>query len=107
LIQDAREVLPDSKRARIEVQAMKKRKIRIAHLLLTIERNGDGFLARCPTVEGAFAEGDTVGEAIFNCLDVVRMILDYKKERGETLLQSVSESLTAKKEIAFTIPVEV
>ena len=86
---------------------MKKRKIRIAHVPVTVERNDGGFLARCPTIEGAFAEGDTVGEAIFNCLDVVKMICAYRKERGETALEDISEDMPARKEIAFTIPVEV
>jgi len=86
---------------------MRKRKIKIAHLLLTVERNDDGFLARCPMVEGGFAEGDTVGDAIFNCVDVVRMIFEYRKERGEPLLERLSENLPRRKEITFTMPVEV
>ncbi len=32
---------------------------KIAHLPLAIERNDDGFLADCPLIHGAFAEGDT------------------------------------------------
>lgn len=56
--------------------------IRIAHLPVTIERNDDGFLASCSLIQGAFAEGDTREEAIFNCLDVVKMILAYRDERG-------------------------
>jgi hypothetical protein len=80
---------------------MMKGKVKIAHLPLTIERNGDGFLARCPLIQGAFAEGDTVAEAIFNC------IFAYRKQRGERLFDGDVEALPAKKEIAFTIPVEV
>lgn len=86
---------------------MRKRRVRIAHLLLTVERNDGGFLARCPMVKGAFAEGDTVGEAIFNCVDVVRMICEYRKERGEAALEGVLEDLPVKREITFTMPVEV
>ena len=86
---------------------MKKQKVRIAHVLLTVERNNGGFLARCPTIDGAFAEGDTVGEAIFNCVDVIKMICAYRKERGEKVFEESSEDLTARKEIAFTMPVEV
>jgi len=40
-------------------------------------------LANCPLIQGAFAEGDTIEEAIFNCLDVIKMILEYRDERGE------------------------
>jgi predicted RNase H-like HicB family nuclease len=86
---------------------MRKRKVKIAHLLLTVERNGDGFLARCPVVQGAFAEGDTVAEAIFNCVDVVGMIGAYRKERGERVFEGMSEDLTTNREISFTMPVEV
>jgi len=86
---------------------VKKQKVRIAHVLLTVERNNGGFLARCPVIDGAFAEGDTVAEAIFNCVDVVKMICAYRKERGEEVFEGMSEDLPARKEITFTMPVEV
>jgi|YNPNPStandDraft_1061719.scaffolds.fasta_scaffold26751_4 predicted RNase H-like HicB family nuclease len=84
-----------------------KRKVQMTFLPLTLERNGDGFLARCPLIQGAFAEGDTASEAIFNCLDVIQMIFAYRKERGESPFEGPLEELPAKKEIAFTLPVEV
>jgi hypothetical protein len=31
------------------------------------------------------AEGDTVEEALFNCIEVVKMIAAYRAERGESL----------------------
>jgi predicted RNase H-like HicB family nuclease len=50
-----------------------------------MEANDDGFLARCAdTCGGAFAEGDTIEEAIFNCVDVIKMIGDYRTEHGES-----------------------
>ncbi len=45
----------------------------------------DGYLATLPGMQGAFAEGDTVEEALFNCVDVVKLIFEYRKERGEEL----------------------
>lgn len=45
-----------------------------------IEGNEDGYLARIPNIQGAFAEGDTPQEAIFNCLDVLSMIIEYRKQ---------------------------
>ena len=54
-------------------------------LSLVLESNEDGYLASVPGVQGAFAEGDTIEEAIFNCVDVVKMIIAYRKERGESL----------------------
>lgn len=83
------------------------RKKKIVLLPLVIERNGDGFLVRCPLIQGAFAEGDTVAEAIFNCLDVINMIAAYRKERGEPLLDGLAEDINLKKAVSFTIPVEV
>ena len=38
-----------------------------------------------PGLQGAFAEGDTVEEALFNCVDVVKLIAAYRAERGESL----------------------
>lgn len=54
-------------------------------LSLIVEINDDGYLARCPGIQGAFAEGDTIEEAIFNCVDVIKMIAEYRAERGESL----------------------
>lgn len=52
---------------------------------IKIEMNEDGYLATLPGIQGAFAEGDTVEEALFNCADVVKLIFQYRKERGEDL----------------------
>ena len=54
------------------------------YLTMVIEPNDDGYLARCPGIQGAFAEGDTIEEAMFNCVDVVKVIAAYRAERGET-----------------------
>jgi predicted RNase H-like HicB family nuclease len=55
-----------------------------AFLPIVLERNDDGYLASVPGVSGAFAEGDSVEEAIFNCVDVVKLIIAYRTERGES-----------------------
>ena len=54
-------------------------------LSLLLEVNGDGYLASVPGIQGALAEGDTMEEAIFNCVDVVKMIAAYRADRGESL----------------------
>ncbi|MGC8765793.1 MAG: type II toxin-antitoxin system HicB family antitoxin [Brevinematia bacterium] len=59
---------------------MKNKTIMVSFL---IEPNGDGYLASVPGIQGAFAEGDSIEEALFNCVDVIKMILDYRKERNE------------------------
>ena len=53
------------------------------YLTMVIEPNDDGYLARCPGIQGGFAEGDTIEEAMFNCVDVVKVIAAYRAERGE------------------------
>lgn len=50
-------------------------------LSIVIEMNDDGYLASVPGLPGAFAEGDSVEEAVFNCVDVVKMIAAYRAER--------------------------
>ena len=64
---------------------------------IRIEKNDDGFLAACPSVEGAFAEGDTEFEALYNLFDVIRMIGEYKQE----------EMKSSGKSVKFTIPITV
>lgn len=85
-------------------EQVRKKESHTLLLSVVIEKNDDGFLAMVPGVQGAFAEGDTVEEAIFNCLDVFKIIADYRKERGESMgfntLQWTSET-----KMTFAIPV--
>jgi predicted RNase H-like HicB family nuclease len=73
---------------------------------VVVEANDDGFLATAPDLQGAFAEGDTVDEAIFNCIDVVKMIVAYKVERGEAIGYN-EVLLTPDTRITFSLPVSV
>ena len=65
-------------------KATRTKKSQMSLLSVVIIKNGDGFLAKVPGIQGAFAEGDTIEEAIFNCIDAVKIIADYRKERGES-----------------------
>lgn len=79
---------------------------KILYLTVIIEPNNDGYLARCPGIQGGFAEGDTIEEAIFNCVDVVKMIAAYRAERGETL--GINEvSLSPNMQLSLSIPVGI
>ena len=79
---------------------------RVSFLSLILESNDDGYLARCPSIQGAFAEGDTIEEALFNCVDVIKMVLAYRAERKEPA--GVSEViLTPKAQVTVSIPVEI
>ena len=76
------------------------------YLSVVLEINEDGYLASVPGLQGAFAEGSTVEEAIFNCVDIVKLIAAYRTGRGETL--GISEvDLTPKTRITVAIPVGV
>jgi predicted RNase H-like HicB family nuclease len=71
-----------------------------------IERNDDGYLVSVPSIQGAFAEGDSIEEAIFNCVDVLKMIFDYRRERGEAVGFDAVK-LTAKTRMTVALPVGI
>lgn len=75
-------------------------------LSVELEKNDDGFLAKIPGIKGAFGEGDTIEESIFNCVEVTKLILQYRKERNENL--GFNEiKFTKNSRLAFTIPVGI
>jgi len=75
-------------------------------LSFILEQNDDGYLASVPGIQGAFAEGDTIEEAMFNCIDVVKMIAAYRAERGESLGFNEIE-LTPNTRMTVSIPVGI
>ena len=54
-------------------------------LSIILTPNDDGYLASVPGIQGAFAEGNTIEEAIFNCIDVVKMIAAYRIEQRKKI----------------------
>jgi len=79
---------------------------RAVFVSVVVDVNDDGYLASVPELQGAFAEGDTVEEAIFNCVDVVKLIAAYRAERGESLGFNQVE-LTPETRMTLSIPVGV
>jgi predicted RNase H-like HicB family nuclease len=77
-----------------------------AFLSMVVELNNGGYLARCPSIQGAFAEGDTIEEALFNCVDVIKMILAYRAERGESP-RFDEVTLTSEMQVTVSVPVGV
>lgn len=69
-----------------------------------IESNGQGYLASVPSIQGAFAEGDSIEEALFNCVDVLKLILAYRSERGEPIGFDTVK-LTANTRMTIALPV--
>lgn len=79
---------------------------KVRYLSIMVEPNDAGYLARCSRVQGAFAEGDTIEEAIFNCVDVVKMIASFRSERGENI--GLDEFvLEPDVRVSVAVPVEV
>ena len=50
---------------------------------IIVEFEDDIYIARCPVIQGAFAEGETPEDAVKELVDVLKMILEYRKERKE------------------------
>lgn len=40
-----------------------------------------GYHARCPILQGAWADGETIEESVENLRDVIKSILKYREER--------------------------
>jgi predicted RNase H-like HicB family nuclease len=79
---------------------------RALFLSFVIVPNEDGYLASVPGLQGAFAEGDTVEEAIFNCIEVAKLIMAYRKERGEPLGYTEVD-ITPETRITLSVPVGI
>ena len=75
-------------------------------LSLVVEKNADGYMASIPGMQGTFAEGDTMEEAVFNCVDVAKLIAAYRSERGEDLGFNRID-ITPATRLAVSIPIEV
>jgi predicted RNase H-like HicB family nuclease len=58
------------------------RDTRAIYLSLVLEANEDGYLASAPGIQGAFGEGDTIEEAIFNCVDIDGIIAACNTTNG-------------------------
>ena len=48
------------------------------------QESKNSFVAECPQVEGAWAEGRTAEEAVENCKDAIKGVLEYRKEHNIT-----------------------
>ncbi len=69
-------------------------------MFVQIEPNDDGFLASCPQIQGAFAEGETEFEAFYNLVDVLQGISEYRKTTHR-------KKQLEKKKLEFEIPIGV
>lgn len=51
-----------------------------------------GFHVKCPKLQGAWADGDTVKEAVDNLKDVIKHILEYQQKRREKIFETAAVS---------------
>ncbi len=54
---------------------------KVLGLPVVISWEEDVYIARCPLIQGAFAEGETPEEALKELSEVIKMILAYRAER--------------------------
>ena len=63
-----------------------------------IRKAPDGyFIASCPVIPEARAQGKTYAESLANIKEVIELCLEYRKERGEEIPQ---ETQTEKVKVA-------
>ena len=59
-----------------------KAKSRDTQVPVFIEKDEDGFyVVECPVFEGCYSQGKTVDEALRNIREVIRLIVEEKKNR--------------------------
>jgi predicted RNase H-like HicB family nuclease len=63
-------------------------------LSIVIEKDNDGYYAFCPSLQGCYSQGDTYEEVLTNIRDAVRLHVEDRVTRGESILTSEMISLT-------------
>lgn len=53
-------------------------------VILTTEPSG-GYVARCPTLQGCYSQGDTVEEALANIREAIELALEDMTANGEPI----------------------
>ena len=64
-------------------------------LSVVIEKDGDGYFAFCPELQGCYTEGDSYDEALENIKDAIHLHLEDMIESGEDIPVVESISLTS------------
>jgi predicted RNase H-like HicB family nuclease len=60
-----------------------------------VEKNGEGYFAFCPELQGCYTQGDTYEEVLGNIKDAIRLHVEDRMESGEKIPQPESVSLTS------------
>lgn len=63
-------------------------------LPIVIEKDGDGYFAFCPALQGCYTQGRSYEEALKNIEDAIRLHIEDHLADGETIPTSEMVSLT-------------
>jgi len=77
--------------------------MKVFNLPIEITFEEDIYIAKCPLIQGAFAEWKTSNEALKELIDVINIINEYKKWQNSNLDKY---KLNTKK-YSTTLPLEV
>ncbi len=76
------------KRARKSVRTGKYR------LPVLIEKDGDGYFACCPSLQGCYTQGDTYEEALANIKEAIELHIEDRLACGEAIPEGDESSFT-------------
>jgi predicted RNase H-like HicB family nuclease len=65
-----------------------------------IEKDADGYSARCPQLQGCYTQGQTYDKALANIRDAIRLHIEDRLACGEPLPELEAVTITAV-EIAY------
>jgi predicted RNase H-like HicB family nuclease len=69
-------------------------------LPVVIEKDSDGYFAYCPTLQGCYSQGDTYEEALSNIEDAMRLHIEDRLARSESIPTSEVISFTTLEVVA-------
>lgn len=61
---------------------------------VVVEKDGEGYFAFCPELQGCYTQGDTYEEVLENIKDAIRLHIEDRIESGEEIPQAESITLT-------------
>ncbi|MBF0609313.1 MAG: type II toxin-antitoxin system HicB family antitoxin [Candidatus Magnetobacterium sp. LHC-1] len=79
--------------------------MKILEAPIIVEYDQDTYIARCPFIQGAFADGDTPEEALKELIDVIKLIMEYRAEIGQSL--DVTDMTVETTKVITSIPIGI
>ncbi len=78
----------------------------IATFAVIIEKDTDGYFARCHELQGCYAQGDTYENVIDNIREVIALHIEDRTEKQEQF-QSIDEKSVSLTTVSLEIPMHV